>query len=466
MSRGERRLRARLVVLTCALSVFIVSTDTNTVNVALPALHDEFDVPLTSLQFLISAYTTALACFYLLSGTLGDRFGRRNVFVVGLVAFAAGSAMCAAAWTFPVLVAFRVIQAAGAATLAPMAMAILGDEFPERAERARAVAVWAVAGGVGAGFGPIAGGVLVTTIGWRGIYLATIPFALLALVLAATTVRNIARTDRPPLNLAPQGLLAVALCALLVVAAHGGASGFDALTIGATAALALAAAALFFLERRNRAPLLDGRLFRAGPFAGALVAIAAGFFLLGGTFVLVAFFMQESLGLSALLAGVVMTAWAAGSVVASRLIGSSSSRRPAGFFYAAIGVLAAIGVTALSLAGFSEPTGPAIALVLVGLATAGAAFATANTATSIFGLDGVDVQILGRAAAFLSVARQVAQSLGVALTAVVFSSAVDQGQGQAAYVSSYLFLLGVVVLLLCLVPLASGWAGTRRRATT
>jgi MFS family permease len=460
--------RRRLVVVACALSVFIVSTDTNTVNVALPSLQKDFGVPLTSLQFLISAYTMALASCYLLSGTVGDRFGRRNVLVAGLGLFAIGSVLCATAWSFPVLVGFRVVQAVGAAMLAPMAIAILNDEFPDRAQRARAIGAWAIAGGLGAGFGPVAGGLLVTGFGWRGIYWATTPFALLALVLGAVTIRNVSRTTGPALNLGSQALLAVALCGLLLVAVHAGSSGFDTTTALALAAVVGAVIALVITERRSPEPLLDRRLFRRGPFTGALVAIMSGFFLLGGAFFLSSFFMQTTLGLSALAAGLIMTSWSVGSVLASRFIGRTASRRSAGFFYALTGIIAGGGVGMLLLANGSGGFVLALIFLVAGLFGVGAAFSMANTSTSIFGLEAVEPEIMGRAAAFLSVARQVAQSMGVALTSVVFDAA-SSGSGEtapASYLPAYLFVFGIVVLLLCLVPLAGGWVGRNRGEAT
>ncbi|PXA73236.1 MFS transporter [Cryobacterium arcticum] len=465
MSPADDARRRRLVVAACSLSVFIVSTDTNTVNVALPALQADFAVPLTSLQFLVSAYTMALASFYLLSGTVGDRFGRRTVLLSGLGLFAIGSVLCAAAWSFPILVAFRVIQAVGAAMLAPMAIAILNDEFTDRAERARAIGTWAIAGGLGAGFGPVAGGLLVTAFGWRSIYWATTPFAVLALVLGLLAIRNVTGSTRPALNLGTQALLATALCSLLVVTVHAGSSGFDGVTVLAIAVLVGAVAALVFTERRNRTPLLDARLFRRGPFTGALVAIMSGFFLLGGVFFLSSFFLQTTLGVSALVAGLAMTAWSLGSILSSRFIGQLASRRPAGFFYALTGILATVGIGMMLIASGSGEVILALVFVTVGLFGAGAAFSMANTSTSIFGLEGVAPDIMGRAAAFLSVARQVAQSLGVALTSLVFDGAGGSASahGSAAYVPAYLFVVGVVVLLLCLVPVAGGW---HRRRTT
>ncbi len=451
-------VRRRLVVLACALSVFIVSTDTNTVNVALPSLQSDFAVPLTSLQFLISAYTMALASFYLLSGTVGDRFGRRTVFIVGLGIFTIGSILCAVAGSFPVLVGFRVLQALGAAMLAPMAMAILNDEFTGRGERARAISAWAVAGGLGAGFGPVAGGLLVSGFGWRAIYWASTPFAVLALVLGLMAIRNVASSARPRLHLGSQALLALALCGLLLATVHAGSSGVDGVTLIAIAVLVGAVVSLMIAERRKSEPLLDPRLFRRGPFAGALVAIMSGFFLLGGVFFLSAFFLQTTLGLSALMAGLVMTAWSAGSVLASRFIGRAGGRKSAGFFYALTGVIAGVGVGMLLLANASAEFVVALLFVIPGLFGVGAAFSMANTSTSLFGLESVAPDIMGRAAAFLSVARQVAQSMGVALTSVVFDAAggsVDE-RDPMSYLPAYLFVFGVVLLLLCLVPLASG----------
>lgn len=454
MPRNSDLWRQRLVIIACALSVFIVSTDTNTVNVALPSLQAAFEVPLTSLQFLISAYTMGLASFYLLSGTVGDRFGRRNVLLAGLVLFAVGSVLCATAWSFPVLVTFRIVQALGAAMLAPMAMAILNDEFTDRATRARAIGIWAMAGGVGSGFGPIAGGLLVSAFGWRGIYWATAPFAIAALVIGIVAIRNVTSSTRPALNLGAQALLAIGLCSILVLSVELGSNGLSGLAIGAFAALVASAGAFAWLELRSRDPLVEPSLFRRGRFTGAITAIMAGFFLLGGAFFLTSFFIQQELGLDPLGAGLLMTAWAIGSILAATFLGRSGARRPVGFYYVLFGIVAVVGLAALVAAAIIDAPIWALLVTVVGLFAVGAAFALANTATSIFGLEAVSSDIMGRAAAFLSVGRQVAQAMGVALTSVVFhATAANAGSG---YPSSYLFVGIVVLALLALVPFASG----------
>lgn len=461
---ADSRWRRRLVVLACALSVFIVSTDANTVNIALPSLQADFAVPLTDLQFLVSAYTMALACFYLLAGTVGDRFGRRAVLLVGLSLFAIGSVLCATAWNFPALVGFRIVQAIGAAMLAPMAIAILNDEFPDRAERARAIGLWAVAGGVGAGFGPVAGGILVTSFGWRSIYAATTPFAVIALVVTLLAVRRVAGSRTSALNLGSQALLALSLCSLLLVTVHLGSGVFDAFAVTLLVVLGGTVIAFILVERSAKEPLADPRLFRRGPFAGALAAIMSGFFLLGGAFFLTAFFLQDTLGLSALEAGLMMTAWALGSILAARLLGAVAARRRAGFFYTLTGIAACVGIGLLLVANIPMPPIPRLIVAGAGLWAAGAAFSLANTSTSIYGLQAVAPEIMGRAAAFLSVARQVAQSMGVALTSLVFhfagGGATVSGQ---PFVTAYLFLAAVVLALLCIVPLVTGPRGLRGR---
>src|SRR5271163_1708884 len=166
------------------MSLLIVGLDVTIVNVALPSIGRDFDAPLSGLQWTVAAYTLVLASLLMLSGSTADRLGRRRTFVIGLLAFALGSLLCSVAPNLTTLIVFRMVQAAGGSMLNPVAMSIITNTFTIPRERAQAIGIWAAVVGVSMALGPVVGGLLVTSVGWRSIFWINIPIALTAVVLA------------------------------------------------------------------------------------------------------------------------------------------------------------------------------------------------------------------------------------------------------------------------------------------
>ncbi len=203
------RRRRLLVLATCCASIVVVVMDISIVNVALPVLRHDLDASVSDLQWTVDAYTLVLAGFLVLAGSTADRVGRRRVFRVGLVAFGAGSLLCALAPSIGFLIAARALQAVGGTMLNPVAMAIVAATFTEPAERARAIGVFGSMAGLSLALGPILGGVLVDGIGWRAVFWINVPIVVAALVGTALFVpeSRAPRARRPD----PVGQLLVVL---------------------------------------------------------------------------------------------------------------------------------------------------------------------------------------------------------------------------------------------------------------
>src|SRR3982750_1885595 len=163
------RSRRLLILGICCLSLLIVGLDNTIVNIAVPAIGRDLHAPLSGLQWAIDAYTLVLASLLILGGSTADRLGRRRVFQTGLVVFSLGSLLCGLAPTLGWLIAFRVVQAVGGSMLNPVAMSIITNTFTEPRARARAIGVWGGVVGISLALGPVLGGVLVDSLGWRSI---------------------------------------------------------------------------------------------------------------------------------------------------------------------------------------------------------------------------------------------------------------------------------------------------------
>ena len=220
------RQRRLLVLGICCMSLFIVGLDSTIVNVALPSIGRELHASVSGLQWTIDAYTLVLASLLMFSGSTADRIGRRKTFQAGLAVFTVGSLLCSLAPGLGWLVAFRMIQAVGGSMLNPVAMSIITNTFTDPAERARAIGVWGGVFGLSVALGPVVGGALVDSVGWRGIFWVNIPVGIAAIVLTALFVpeSRAARARRPdPVG---QVLVIVLLASLTYAIIEGPASGW------------------------------------------------------------------------------------------------------------------------------------------------------------------------------------------------------------------------------------------------
>jgi EmrB/QacA subfamily drug resistance transporter len=259
-----------LILGVCCLSLLIVGLDLSIVNVALPAIHRSFKASLAGLQWTVDTYTLVLASLLILGGSSGDRFGRRRVFMIGLLTFTAGSAICAVAPSLGVLFAARALQAVGGSMLNPVALAIVRNVFTEPRERAQAIGLWGAMLGASIALGPVLGGVFVDTIGWRFVFLVNLPIGLAAVLLTIIYIPE-SRAEKPRrIDLVGQILVIVGLASLTYAIIQGRPDGWTSAKILSLFAVAICAlTALVVHELRHDEPLINFRFFRSAPFSGA-----------------------------------------------------------------------------------------------------------------------------------------------------------------------------------------------------
>ena len=414
------RRRRFLVLGICCLSLFIAGIDITIVNVALPAIRHDLHASVAGLQWTVDAYSLVLASFLMLAGSTGDRLGRRRTFQTGLAVFTLGSLLCSVAPGLGWLVAFRMVQAIGGTMLNPVAMSIITNTFTDPRERARAIGMWGATYGISMALGPVLGGILVESVGWRGIFWVNIPVGLAAIVLTALFVpeSRAARPRRPdPVG---QLLVIVALASLTYAIIEGPRSGWTAPEIMGLFGLSAAAlAGLAIYEPRRQDPLLDLRFFRSAPFAGATLIAISALAAMGGFLFLNTIYLQDVRGLSALQAGLYLVPMAAMTVVfaplAGRIISVRGPRLPL--------LVAGVGMTAGAVMLTPLSAGTPAAWLIAAYVIFGIGSGLVNPPITNTAVSGMPRAQAGVAAAVASTSRQVGQALGVAVTGAVVTSA-------------------------------------------
>src|SRR5689334_24033712 len=234
------------------MSLFIVGLDTTIVNIALPSLRADLHASVAGLQWVIDAYTLVLASLLVLSGSTADRIGRRRIFQTGLALSTAGSLLCSVAPGLGWLIAFRAMQAVGGSMLNPVAMSIITNTFTEPRERARAIGVWGAVVGFSMALGPLVGGVLVDSLGWRSIFWINVPVGIAAFLLAARFVPESRAPHPRRIDPIGQVLVLLTLASVTFGIIEGPARGWgSAVIIGCFALGALALTALLIWEPRR-----------------------------------------------------------------------------------------------------------------------------------------------------------------------------------------------------------------------
>ncbi|MET9988839.1 MFS transporter [Streptomyces mutabilis] len=423
--------RRMLVLAICCMSLLIVSIDNTILNVALPAMQRDLHASTSGLQWAIDAYTLVLAALLMLAGSTADRIGRKRVFMTGLVVFTLGSLLCSLAPDLTSLVVFRMIQAVGGSMLNPVAMSIITNTFTDPRERARAIGVWGAVVGISMAAGPLAGGLLVETVGWRSIFWVNLPVGLAALLL---TLRFV------PESRAPKARRPDPLGQLMVIVLFGSLTYaiIEAPNAGFTAVLPFAALALAALlglllyEPRRAEPLIDLRFFRSAPFSGATVIAVSAFAALGGFLFLSTLYLQNVRGLSALHAGLWMLPMAVPTFLcaplAGRLVGSRGPRVP---LLIAGGALTVSGVL---FAAFEAETSDAT--LFIGYVLFGVGFGFVNAPITNTAVSGMPRAQAGVAAAVASTSRQLGQTLGVAVVGAVLAAGVGASSYRDTFVSA------------------------------
>ncbi len=442
MGANDRRVKTLTLLVSC-FGLFMIQLDLTVVNVTLRGIQAGLGAGVSGLQWVVDAYALLFASLMLSAGDLGDLFGHKRIFLLGLGVFVAGSALCALAPNTGMLIISRAIQGVGAAALLPASLAILNHAFTEQKERAQALGLWAGVSGLSVVAGPIVGGALVSGPGWQWVFWVNVPVGAVAFLLAVRTVKESENPEGRRLDVRGQLLSVFFLAALLFALIEGNPLGWSSPAV--TAAFVVAAlgfVAFVFIEQHGASPMVELRFFRKPAFSGANAAAGLMNFGIYGMIFALSLFFQRAQGYSPIETGLRMVPLFAPltflAPFGGRLVGWIGPRIPAsGLALSGAGMLMLSTVHATSSYDWIWP-----ALFLCGLGLAPATPAVVAAATG-----SVPPSRAGMASAINNTARQGMGALGVAVLGGFLSSqpTLISGVHLALIVGGCALLLGALV---------------------
>ncbi|MCI3275017.1 MFS transporter [Streptomyces cylindrosporus] len=420
--------QGKWILLTTVLGSSMAMLDSTVVNVALPRIGRDLDAQLAALQWTVNAYMLTLAGLILLGGSLGDHYGRRKVFVIGVVWFASASLLCGLAPNAGVLIAARALQGVGGALLTPGSLALIQASFhPD--DRGRAVGLWSGFGGIGAAVGPFLGGWLVDGPGWRWVFLLNVPLALLCAPIAVRHVPESAdgrSHGRFDVLGAVLGALTLAFLTYALIEAHEGSM---VVVVSAVAGVA-AGIAFVYVEKRSPDPMMPLDIFASRQFTAVNLVTLCVYAAFGGFFFLTALELQVAVGWSALAAGTALLPTTAMMLLFSARSGALADRIGPRIPLTVGPLLCAAGMLLMLRVG---PGASYLADVLPALLVLGAGMVTLVAPLTSTVLGSVDTARAGLASGINNAAARAAGLIAVAALPLL------AGMGPEAYRSATAF---------------------------
>ena len=414
----------------CAATAMLM-LDIAVVNTALSDIAADLNTGLSGLQWVVDAYTLALAAVVLTAGSLADRFGRRRLFTIGLSLFTVTSLVCAAATDIVMLNSARAVQGIGAAIMFAVSLALLSQAFPQAEQRAKAFAAYGASIGAAFAIGPLVGGALTSGLDWRWIFLINLPLGLICIAITRRSVAESRDPDARKVDVPGQLTLTAGLFLLVLALLRGNEDGWTSAPIVAALAGAVAFLVAFVaVEARSKEPMLPLELFRSRAFTGAQVgafAISASFF---AVFLYTTIYLQQILGLSAIEAGLV---YLPGTLLMLVVSGATANLVPkfgAGRMIAGGLALVGVGQALLTVAAVDSSW----TVFLPGLIIACIGTGLFNPALSAVALSSAPQQMSGLAAGVNDTFRQAGIAVGVAALGALVPAAHAFGGDAPTYV--------------------------------
>jgi EmrB/QacA subfamily drug resistance transporter len=407
-------------LLAVSLATFMTYLDNNIVNVAIPAIQRDLHLSTAGLEWVVSGYILVFASLLLAGGRLGDLYGRRRLFMLGLGVFTAASLAAGLAGNVDVLVASRAIQGLGAALVTPTTLAIISAAYPTHRERTTAIGIWSAVGALALAFGPLLGGLISQNVSWGWIFFINVPIGVATMALGWWAIPADAVTTGARRRIDIPGLVtsAVGLFALTYALIEGHDKGWTSTVIVATFALAVAAGIAFALiEARSKEPMVDVALFADRVFSGGVIAVIMWGFGLFGIYFFTSLYLQNVLGFSPTRAGAAFVPMAllmaVGATLSERVARAVGPHRSV----AAAMFLMAAGIASVSLLGRDASylqLMPSFALIGIG--------GGLSVPLTAMVLGAMPVEAAGVASGIFNAAREVAGLLGITVIGAILTA--------------------------------------------
>jgi EmrB/QacA subfamily drug resistance transporter len=398
-----------------AFGLFMIMLDNTVVNVALPAIQEDLGADLSELQWIVTGYALTFAALMLIGGKLADAYGRRLIFVVGIVIFTLASLWCGLADTGDMLIAARVVQGAGAALMNPATLSIIAATFAPR-ERGMAIGIWAGVSALALAIGPLVGGLLTEHLSWHWIFFINVPVGAVAIAASFLLIKESKDETHESLDLPGLAASAIGLFALTYGLIEANGYGWTSPRIVGSFVVAVVSLSLFVvIERRRRAPMLDLTLFRSSTYTGANVAMLLVALAMFGVFFFVSLYMQNVLGYSAVQAGAAFLPMTLVIILVAPIAGKASDRYGSRWLMTIGMVLLGVQLLYFSQLGPDADFWYLLPAFLVG----GLGMSMTMTPTAAAATRAVPVHKSGVGSAVLNAMRQVGGSVGIALMGAI-----------------------------------------------
>jgi EmrB/QacA subfamily drug resistance transporter len=426
-----------------SFGLFMIMLDNTVVNVALPSIQADIGADLSELQWIVTGYALSFAALMLIGGKLADAYGRRLIFVVGILVFTGASLWCGLADSGNMLIVARIVQGVGAALMNPATLSIIAATFPPK-ERGMAIGIWAGVSALALAIGPLAGGLLTEHLSWHWIFFVNIPVGVIAIAASLLLITESKDSTHESLDLPGLGTSALGLFALTYGLIEANTYGWGSgRIVGSFVVAVVSLAAFLVIERRRRAPMLDLSLFRSGTYAGANIAMLLVALSMFGVFFFVSLYMQNVLGYSAVQAGAAFLPMTLMVILVAPIAGKSSDKYGSRWLMT-IGMVL-LGVQLLYLSQLSADAN--FWNLLPGFLVGGLGMALTMTPTAAAATRAVPVEKSGVGSAVLNAMRQVGGSVGIALMGAIVAAQASGRPRLEGFMAGYERALFVAALI-------------------